>query len=227
MADEIHMPQSNAPTVVTVYVDAPIGEQGERGPQGERGEQGPKGDEGPQGPAGDAGSPALLMESGPATKISALPTASALTGAEVVPLVQGGATVGDDLFSIATFARSNFPAQYNASGNPGTGGFGTDSSINGYTATNNEVVNLIATMQVVAIDAAVVVDVLIQWTDLYGNGCSKTLPFSCANIDAFENNITVAMQAGSQAIASVAAISWGTALIDFEFTAIKIHDSTP
>lgn len=34
MADEIHIPQSNAPTVVTVYVDAPVGERGERGEQG-------------------------------------------------------------------------------------------------------------------------------------------------------------------------------------------------
>ena len=42
------------------------------------------------------------------TKISAMPSASTLTGAELVPLVQGGVNVQTDLDGIKTFINKAY-----------------------------------------------------------------------------------------------------------------------
>jgi hypothetical protein len=49
------------------------------------------------------GSSSILVESGAAAKISAFPAAGALTGAEIIPAVQGGADVQTTLTAISTF----------------------------------------------------------------------------------------------------------------------------
>lgn len=63
--------------------------------------------------------PAILMEAGAATKISALPAAGALAGTEPLPIVQGGATVQTTAAAIAALAvpaAPNTSVQFNNAG---------------------------------------------------------------------------------------------------------------
>lgn len=133
MADEIHMPQSNAPTVVTVYVDAPPGEDGDDGrsatlrigtvatlPAGSAATVAnvgtaldavfdfgiPRGADG----GGGGGSPAILVESGPESKITDMPVAVGIDGTEIICIVKAFINQQSDIAQISAFVLTQVPA---------------------------------------------------------------------------------------------------------------------
>ena len=64
------------------------------------------------------------------TKISAMPSASTLTGAELVPLVQGGVNVQTDLDGIKTFINKAYGAWHSTADQTGSTSVGTAMTYN-------------------------------------------------------------------------------------------------